>query len=144
MSANLYERDFYAWTLEQAAKLRAGRLSELDIEHLIEEMESMGATERREVIGRLTVLLAHLLKWQFQPSHRGRSWQLTIAIQRRDVEQVLKQNPSLRGRLGEFFGDAYASAVLKAAKETRLSVKRFPEAPPFTVEQALDDGFWPE
>lgn len=144
MSANLYEQDFHAWTQEQAAKLKAGRLAELDIDHLTEELESMGATERREVINRLTVLLTHLLKWQFQPSHRGKSWELTIKIQRRDVEQVLRQNPSLRARLGEFFPDAYQTAVLKAAKETRIDVERFPVDPPFTVQQALNAEFWPE
>lgn len=144
MSANLYEQDFHAWTLEQASKLKAGRLAELDITHLTEELESMGATERREVINRLTVLVTHLLKWQFQPSHRGRSWELTIKIQRRDVEQVLRQNPSLRPRLPEFFPDAYQTAVLKAAKETRIDVERFPVDPPFTVLQALDVEFWPE
>ncbi len=144
MSANLYEQDFHAWTQEQASKLKAGRLAELDIDHLTEELESMGATERREVINRLTVLVTHLLKWQFQPSHRGRSWELTIKIQRRDVEQVLRQNPSLRSRLSEFFPDAYQTAVLKAAKETRIDVERFPVDPPFTVTQALDAEFWPE
>jgi hypothetical protein len=144
MSANLYERDFHAWTQEQAAKLRTGRLAELDISHLTEELESMGATERREVINRLTVLVMHLLKWQFQPSHRGRSWELTIKIQRRDVEQVLRQNPSLRPRLTEFFPDAYQTAVLRAAKETRIDVERFPVDPPFTIEQVMSGEFWPE
>lgn len=144
MSANLYEQDFHAWTLEQAAKLKAGRLAELDIAHITEELESMGATECHEAINRLTVLLMHLLKWQFQPSHRGRNWRLTIAIQRRDVQQVLRQNPSLKARLDEFLNDAYPSAVLRAAKETRLDVEEFPEESPFTVAQALDEEFWPE
>ncbi len=144
MSANLYEQDFHAWTQEQAAKLKAGRLAELDIDHLTEELESMGATERREVISRLAVLLTHLLKWQFQPSRRGNSWRLTIEIQRREVEQVLRQNPSLRPRLSEFFPDAYQTAVLKAAKETGYEKRQFPTEPSFTVHQALDAEFWPE
>jgi hypothetical protein len=144
MSANLYEQDFHEWTVREAEKLRAGRLSELDIEHLIEEMESMGATERREVISRLTVLLMHLLKWQAQPSHRGQSWRLTIEIQRTQVEQVLNQNPSLRPRLPEFMADAYRVAVMKAAKETGMDRRQFPAEPPFSVEQALDQDFWPD
>ncbi len=144
MSANLYEQDFHAWTQEQAAKLKAGRLAELDIGHLAEELESMGATERREVISRLTVLVMHLLKWRVQPERRGNSWRLTIEIQRGEVEDVLKQNPSLRPRLPEFFEDVYARAVLKAAKETGIDRRQFPVNPPFTVQQALDAEFWPE
>lgn len=126
MSANLYEQDFHAWTQEQAAKLKAGRLAELDIGHLAEELESMGATERREVISRLTVLVMRLLKWRVQPERRGNSWRLTIEIQRGEVEDALKQNPSLRPRLPEFFEDVYARAVLKAAKETGIDRRQFP------------------
>lgn len=144
MSANLYEQDFHAWTQEQAAKLKAGRLAELDITHLTEELESMGATERREIINRLTILITHLLKWQFQPARRGNSWRLTIEIQRNEVEQVLDQNPSLRPRLPEFFDKAYKNGVLKAAEETGLGKRQFPTTPPFTVEQALDGEFWPD
>lgn len=144
MSANLYELDFHAWTQEQAAKLKSGRLAELDIDHLTEELESMGATERREIINRLTVLITHLLKWQFQPARRGNSWRLTIEIQRNDVEQVLDQNPSLRPRLTEFFDKAYKNGVLKAAEETGLGKRQFPATSPFTVEQALDAEFWPD
>lgn len=144
MSANLYEQDFHAWTQEQAAKLKMGRLAELDISHLAEELESMGATERREVISRLTVLVMHLLKWQVQPERRGNSWRLTIEIQRGEVEDVLKQNPSLRPRLPEFFEDIYPRVVLKAAKETGIDRRKFPVEPPFTIEQAMNGEFWPE
>lgn len=144
MSANLYEYDFHAWIQEQAAKLRAGLFAELDIRHLTEELESMGATERREVINRLGVLIAHLLKWRFQPSRRGNSWRLTIEIQRGEVEQVLEQNPSLRPRLPEFYAKAYPMAVLKAAKETGLDKRQFPTEPPFTVEQVMDGEYWPD
>ncbi|MBF0393862.1 MAG: DUF29 domain-containing protein, partial [Alphaproteobacteria bacterium] len=72
--SDLYERDFFAWANEQAALLRAGNLSVADIEHIAEEIESMGRTERREMVSRLTVLLLHLLKWRYQPSRRGSSW----------------------------------------------------------------------
>ena len=78
MSANLYERDFYAWANEQAGLLRAGKLSEADLEHIAEEIESMGKSEKRELVNRLSVLLMHLLKWQFQATGRGTSWRLTI------------------------------------------------------------------
>ena len=70
----LYDQDFYAWTNEQAALLRAGRLSEADVEHIAEEIENMGKSEKRELVSRLRVLLLHLLKWQYQPTRRGKSW----------------------------------------------------------------------
>ena len=92
----LYEQDFYAWANEQAALLRSGRVSDADLEHIAEEIESMGRSEKRELISRLKLLLAHLLKWQFQPTLRGNSWRLTIEEQRRDVAEHLADNPSLK------------------------------------------------
>ena len=77
-----YERDFYAWANEQAALLRAGRLGEADFKHIAEEIESMGKTEKRELVSRLTVLLLHLLKWRFQPELRSANWRLTVEEQR--------------------------------------------------------------
>ncbi len=62
----LYDRDFFAWANEQAALLREGKLEEADLESIAEEIESMGKTEKRELISRLTVLLLHLLKWRYQ------------------------------------------------------------------------------
>lgn len=93
--ATLHDRDFYAWTLQQASLLREGRLSEADIVHIAEELESMGASERRELTNRLAVLMAHLLKWQFQPELRGNSWRNTIDVQRYDVKELLEENPTL-------------------------------------------------
>lgn len=116
MNANLHDRDFYAWTQQQAQLLRAGKLSEIDVEHLIGEIESMGASERRELINRLAVLLAHLLKWWHQPNYRGRGWQLTIKEQRRQLQRLLKDNPSLNARLEEFIPESYGDAVILAAK----------------------------
>ena len=114
----LHDLDFYAWTQQQVDLLKSGNLVDVDVKHLIEEIESMGASERRELINRLAVLLAHLLKWHYQPSFRGRSWQLTIKEQRRQLQRLLKDNPSLHARLEEFMADAYVDSVLLAAKET--------------------------
>jgi hypothetical protein len=77
---DLYEQDFFEWTVQNAQLLRAGRLEEADLEHIAEEIEDMGRSERRELESRLSVLLSHLLKWRFQPSRRGRSWQATIRV----------------------------------------------------------------
>ena len=84
-----YDRDFHAWVLQNAALLRQGKLDALDLEHIAEELESMGASERRELLHRLQILLLHLLKYQFQPERRGKSWRLTINHQRTAIERLL-------------------------------------------------------
>ena len=94
-----YESDFYGWTQEQAALLRAGRLADLDIENLIEEVETMGRSEKRELESRLTILLLHLLKWKYQEVRRGRSWELSIIEQRLKFDQILEENPGLKPKL---------------------------------------------
>lgn len=132
-----YDSDFYGWTQEQADLLRSGRLTELDTQNLLEEIEAMGRSERRELESRLQVLFMHLLKWEHQPSHRGKSWQLTIEEQRRKVSRVLSDNPSLKSKLPELMASAYGDAVIGAERETGLERSAFPESCPWTLEQAL-------
>ncbi|MCX7089612.1 MAG: DUF29 domain-containing protein [Methylococcales bacterium] len=139
-----YDKDFYGWTQEQALMLRAGRLQELDIENLIDEIESMGRSEKRELQSRLTVLLVHLLKWHYQASRRGRSWDLTIIGQRLKLESVIKDSPGLKPQLPEILSDAYRIARVDAAKETGLDIAVFLPACPWTYEQITDDSFYPE
>jgi hypothetical protein len=139
----LYEQDFYAWANEQAALLRTGRVSDADLEHIAEEIESMGRSEKRELVNRLKVLLAHLLKWQFQPTLRGTSWRLTIEEQRREVAEHLADNPSLKATLPEAMASAYGSAILVAARETGLGREVFPANCPWTFDRATSDDFWP-
>jgi hypothetical protein len=91
-----YNLDFYGWTQEQAALLKAGRLNDLDIINLIEEVETMGGSEKRALESRLTVLLVHLLKWKYQPNRRGRSWTLIAIRQRIKLFRVINDNPGLR------------------------------------------------
>ena len=143
-NASAYDRDFYAWATEQAALLRAGRLSEADIENIAEEIESMGRSEKRELVNRLAVLLLHLLKWAHQPERRGKSWRLTIEEQRRQIARHLRDNPSLSAWQDEAVADAYGDAVLRAERETDLPRDLFPWSCPYSFEQALDDGFWPD
>jgi len=143
-ASSLYDQDFYAWANEQAALLRAGQLSAADIAHIAEEIESMGRTEKRELVSRLTVLLAHLLKWQFQPSYRGPSWEVTIRNQRRDLTDHLADNPSLRARLPEAVASAYERAVDTAYAETGLSRSTFPTSYPWSFDQIMNAAFWPE
>jgi hypothetical protein len=139
----LYEQDFYAWTQQQVNLLKSGHLADVDFKHLIEEIDSMGASERRELINRLAVLLAHILKWHYQPSFRGRSWQLTIKEQRRQLQRLLKDNPSLHARLDEFIVDAYEDAILLAAKETGMEESAFPAQCTYTQENLLNLEFYP-
>ena len=141
---SLYEADFYAWANQQAALLRGGKLSAADIENIAEEIESMGRSEKRELISRLTVLLLHLLKWQFQPGLRGNSWRYTIKVQRRDLARHLNDNPSLTAQLPAVLADAYASAVLLAAGETGLPEGIFPVVCPWSHQQIADPDLWPE
>ena len=142
--ADSYDRDFHAWATEQAALLRAGRLSEADVAHIVEEIEILGRGERRELVDRLAVLLLHLLKWTHQPERRGRSWQLTIEEQRRQINRHLRDNPSLSAWRDEAMADAYGDAVLRAERETDLPRDVFAWVCLWEFGQAVDDGFWLE
>lgn len=140
----LYELDFYAWAMQQAALLRSGQLTSLDIENIAEEMESMGRSENNQLINRLAVLLTHLLKWQFQSSYQSRSWKLTIEEQRRRLRRHIKFNPSLKGMLHDDIDEAYALALIEAERQTGMPRKTFAPQCPYTYAQMLDDDFWPE
>jgi hypothetical protein len=143
-NASLYDTDFFAWANEQAALLRAGRLSEADIENIAEEIESIGRSERRELISRLTVLLVHLLTWRYQPGLRGRSWQLTIEQQRIRLQDHLADNPSLKSQMDEIVVSAYRHARIDAERETHLPRSTFPPTCPFTFDEAMSPDFWPD
>lgn len=138
-----YERDFYAWTHEQATLLRDQQFTRLDLDNLIEELESMGRSERRQLLNRLEILLMHLLKWQYQPAFRGRSWELTITEQRRRIAKLLRANPSLRPELPALLTEAYDDATFSAMRETGLPETTFPATCPFTLMEVLGEGWLP-
>jgi len=139
-----YEQDFYGWTQEQARLLREGRFAELDVANVVEEIETLGRGERRELVTGLRVLLAHLLKWQYQPGLCGRSWQATIETQREDAAALLAENPSLRPQLDDIVVDAYKRARRDAARATLLPIDVFPASCPWTFDQTMSDSFWPD
>jgi Domain of unknown function DUF29 len=141
---SLYDRDFYAWANEQATLLRSGKLAEADIENIAEEIESMGRSEERELVSRLSVLLLHLLKWQLQPGLRGNSWRLGIENTRYQLEEHLDDNPSLRSQLDQVMRNAYRRALNDAVGETGLPRNTFPDDCPYTFDQAISLEFWPE
>jgi len=144
MTNSLHEQDFYAWTKQQADILKSGIFVNLDVRYLTEELESMGAGEKRELIHRLSLLLGHLLKWVYQPERRGNSWLATIEEQRLEVIDLIQDNPSLKYQTEQQFEKAYTKAVLFAVKETDLPKNTFPNESPFTFEQTLDRAYLPE
>jgi len=138
-----YETDIIVWANEQAALLRAGRFSDIDIARIAEEIEDVGKSERRELGSRMAVLLAHLLKWQFQPGRRGSSWRRTIKEQRRSIAAHLRETPSLKAALADpnWQVGVWADATAKAIDETGLDL--FPEDCPWEIEKVLSTDFYP-
>jgi len=143
-TAQLYETDFYGWTQAQADTLKAGSFASLDLKNLIEEIESMGRSEQREMESRLETLLTHLLKWKFQPKRKGTSWELTIKEQRNRLADHLAKNPSLKSKIQESLTGAYRYAIYGASRETKLPESTFPARCPWTFEQVSAPDFWPE
>ena len=142
-SNDLYAADFFAWTQRQAKLLRERRWDDLDLENLVEEVESVGRSDKREIRSRLVVLLAHLLKWKVQPGARSNSWSATIREQRREIARVVEDSPSLQRYPAEHVYDEYNGALLLASKETGIALDLFPETCPFSVAQVLDPDFMP-
>jgi predicted DNA-binding ribbon-helix-helix protein len=142
--SDLYGQDFYLWIQTTAELLKQGRLTELDLENLIEEIETMGRSEKGALESNLEVLLMHLLKYQLQTERRSKSWQYTILEQRRRVQKALKESPSLKPYFEQVFDESYQTARRLAVIETGLDIAIFPEKSFFTPEQALDPDFLPE
>jgi hypothetical protein len=149
--ATLYQTDYAAWAQRNAELLRERRFTELDIEHLLEELSDMSRSDRRELYSRLLVLLAHLLKWEYQyrrlserwQEFKGDSWRSTIVEQREQLAELLQQAPGLKSILQETITAAYPAAVRLAHKETRLPSETFPADCPYSPEQIFDDQFYP-
>ena len=131
---SLYERDFCLWIEEQTRLLREGRLENLDVGHLVEEIEDLGIREKTAVKSNLVVVLLHLLKHQFQPRRRSRSWRASVLEHRQRLRDDLRTSPSLRGYAQGVFEEAYADARARAATETGLTERTFPPAPPYSLE----------
>jgi hypothetical protein len=141
-----YDEDIVAWANEQASLLRTGRLSDLDIEHIAGEIEDVGKSEQRELASRMAVLLAHLLKWEYQPERRGSSWEDTIRTQRVRIERRICKTPSLKATLNDadWQADAWDDAVDDAIKETGMARKVFPKSCPWSNEQIMSQDFYPD
>ncbi len=131
-TTTLYDQDFYAWTQHQVELLRSGQLGKLDIENLVEEIESLGKQQRQELRNRLGVLLGHLLKWHYQPEARSKSWFYTIQEQRQEIQRHLKENPSLKPYLSEAIEIGYQKGLNLVGQETPLDPKHLPQVCPFS------------
>jgi Domain of unknown function DUF29 len=140
----LYDRDFHAWTQVMVEALRSSDWSALDVENLVEEIESLGRRERQELENRLAVLLGHLLKWQYQPENRSNSWRATLREQRRRIRKLLKENPSLQPNIAIAMSEAYFDGRDLAIQETNLPDETFPEDCPYAFEVAIDPDFLPD
>jgi uncharacterized protein DUF29 len=139
MNKNIYETDFYGWTLVQSSLLKERNMEKLDYENLIEEIESMGRSEKSKLRSHLSNLLTHMLKVRFQPDYHTLSWDLSIKNARLEAKETLEENPSLKPKLKEIFKNAYKSAKIKAATETQLSEKTFPQECPWTIEEIMEE-----
>jgi hypothetical protein len=131
-----HDLDFYEWTQAQAKFLQLGQLDLLDLQNLAEEIEDMGRSEKRTLESRMEVLIMHLLKWEFQPNLRSRSWELTIKEQRLRLQSLLDDSPSLKLHLIARLDRIYKLAVIAAERETGLN--SFPEICPFAIAQILE------
>jgi len=148
---SLYASDYASWASHNIDLLTSRRFDELDIEHLIEELSDMGRSERRELINRLRVLLAHLLKWEYQlatlsnrwAEFEGKSWRNTIIEQRSAITYLMKQSPGLRSFMDEAVREGYQEAIDLTVKETEMERTVFPSTCPYSVAQVLNDGFFP-
>ena len=136
-SGATYRGDFYTWTLEQGALLRAGRFDAVDCENLAEEIESLGRSEFSRLVSVYSLIQLHMLKWEHQPNLRSRSWASSIELHRMHAAEALEDNPGLKSRVDEAVVRAYRAARLEAIRETGLSKKVFPETCPFTLDEML-------
>lgn len=142
--ATEYDSDFHAWIQHHITLLKEGRFGEIDAEHLILELEDMGKSNLRDLESRFIILIAHLLKWQFQPDKRSNSWSSSINEQRVRIARLLRKTPSLKRELYNAIEDALPDALEIAVDDTTLPPSIFPNKCPYTIEQLLDKTFYPE
>jgi hypothetical protein len=139
-----YDEDLYEWAMHNARLLRQQRFAEIDYEHIAEELEDMGKSERRALESHVKNVLLHLLKWRFQPALRGASWRQSIRNGRIAIDKIFRDSPSLKSRLADIVTQEYANAREDAVDETGMDQRCFPNPCPFSIEQIVDRDFWPD
>jgi hypothetical protein len=139
-----YDRDLYSWAVEQAALLRAGRIAEADALNIAEEIDDVGNEQYDKLESAIRIILLHLLKWDHQPKRRSRSWQASIAVQRKHAAKVLRKNPGLKPLVDEAVTEAYEIARLEAAVQTLLDDDAFPPECPYSWNDIMERPItWP-
>ncbi len=139
--ATRHEADVYTWVQEQVALLRAGRVDALDLENIAEELNDVGSEQYDKLESAIEVLVAHALKWDFQPERRSRSWTLTIAEQRVRIERQLRRNPGLKSRIAEATAEGFRTGRLRAAREMRRKPTALPTDCPYSWDDILNRPF---
>lgn len=139
----LYDQDYYLWLKTTVKLLKQGKLSEVDVANLIEEIEDMGRNQQRAIYSNLKILLIHLLKYKYQPEKRSNSWEYTIEEHRQRIEEAFEDSPTLKNYLSGIFDECYQKAKKLAAKETGISIDTFPTKSPFTEKETLNPEYLP-
>lgn len=139
-----YDADYGVWLSEQINHLKSHEWEQLDIDNLIDELEASHLSDKRELYSYLVVLLAHLLKWQYQPQNRSGSWEASISNSRNRIARLFKDRPSLKPYINEILAETYSEAVTWASSETKQALQIFPLECSYNLEQILDADFFPE
>ena len=146
--SDLYERDYYAWLLDQVRALRERRIEDLDWENVAEEIEGLSRSERHSIRSQMARVAEHLLKLQYARgiflSYNARGWRVSVRSARRQMRELLNESPSLWPQLAEMLVRAYEDGRIEALREPSLSEDILPEASPWTLEQIMDDAFLPQ
>src|SRR6266851_7946350 len=140
-----YENDYYGWIQHNVRAIREGRLDEVDWANVAEELEDMGKSEKRALRSQMARLMAHLLKWSYQPERRqmsDHSWRATIEHARESVSELLGESPSLKPQLPQLLPQAYRDAVAEVVTQTNLPKRTFPADCPWTLDQMMAEDFW--
>lgn len=142
---SIYEKDYYKWIATTVEQIRQGNFANIDWDNVLEELETLGRSEKRELKSRLIVLIEHLLKlayWSTEREYNARGWNNTIVEQRRQIELLLQDSPSLKPILADLLNDCYTEARKDTSRKTELEIDTFPANPPFTLEQVLDFDYY--
>jgi hypothetical protein len=134
----LAETDETGWLEASAELIRSGRWSKADMEAVAEYLADMARRDKREVVSRLSVLIAHLLKWQYQPEMRSGSWRGTVERERQELAELLESG-TLLNHAAETLAKAYRNGVKQALAETGLSEEIFPEVCPYTLDDLVKE-----
>ena len=139
-----HNKDFYGWALHTAQLIKDKKMDQIDTDSLIEELEDMGGSNENQLINRFAILIAHLLKWEYQPTIRSRSWEATIEEQRNKINRLIRKNPSLKPKILEAIEEGFLDSRSIIKKDTPLDLSILPKICPYTFDQLVSDLFYPQ